>query len=259
MGQPMFEPTRMQILTAPHPTHRLDSRDVDLGPAGVYRLFTALPKAEAAAGWPSLWLLDGNAAFDRLPPDLLARHPGLAVVGLGYPTDMPFDTTRRALDYTPPPLRPDPKRPERMVGGAGDFLPRLTGPLRDAVESGGHFDPNRRMLAGHSYGGLCAIHAMSGDSGFARFAAISPALWLAEDLTPPPGLPLSVIVGDRERERGAVADPEKPHHCVPAQAESFVIRAGAQGRDVRLHILPGADHGATLAEAQPLLMAQAQQ
>ncbi|WBU63983.1 alpha/beta hydrolase [Paracoccus aerodenitrificans] len=255
-AQPMREPTEMRILQAPHPTHRQEVFDVPVPDAQDYRLFRALPRTDPEKqGWPSLWLLDGNAAFDRMNPDLLAQFPDLAVIGIGYPTNLPFDTTRRALDYTPPPLRTDPRRPERQVGGADLFMARLSGVLRQRAEADARFDPSRRMLAGHSYGGLFVLYALStSGSGFSRFAAISPALWLTGTEEFSEFSRLTVIVGDSERERGALADPALPAHRIPAPAQRLVARAKAQGEPVSLHVLRGMQHGETLAGAHPLLM-----
>ena len=53
-------------------------------------------------GWPVLYLLDGNAAFDFLTPDHLAQAEGLALVGIGYDTDRQFAREQRTFDFTAP-------------------------------------------------------------------------------------------------------------------------------------------------------------
>ena len=64
-------------------THELSQKVVAEGPG--HRLFVATPKGPAPArGWPVLYMLDGNAAFDFLTPGDLAMAPGLAIVGIGY-------------------------------------------------------------------------------------------------------------------------------------------------------------------------------
>lgn len=255
LAQPRFDPIRLHLFDDPHPTHRLDDRLVDLKDGSRYRLFRAIPKsAPPPGGWPVLWLTDGNAFFDRLPADLLARFPQLVIVGVGYDTDLPFDGEARARDYTPPPLRPDPKRPERMVGGAETFLGRITGPLRDLAEDGLQIASRRRTLAGHSYGGLFAIYARAKDSGFSRFCAASPSFWLVPDMPPVGDQPLTIFVGDEERERGRLTDPEAPAFQVPEQTRRFVQTARAAGQDIDLVVLPGMQHGATLAGALPEIL-----
>lgn len=92
--RPMFEPEDIKTLSQPHLTHELNSRDIEVDEGVIYRLFTAYPKETAQPDeWPSFWLLDGNAVFSRLSPDLSANHPRPAIIGTGYPTDLPFDTT----------------------------------------------------------------------------------------------------------------------------------------------------------------------
>ncbi|WBU54439.1 alpha/beta hydrolase [Paracoccus sp. SCSIO 75233] len=258
VAQPVFEPITLSLFEKSHPTHRLDDRLLDLPDGRRYRVFRAIPKAEPPAdGWPVLWLTDGNAFFDRMAGELLARYPGLMIVAVGYDTDLPFASTERALDYTPPPLRPDPKRPERMVGGAAAFLARLNGPLREFAEENLPVDPHTRCLGGHSYGGLFAIYARGQQSIFSRFCAASPSFWLHPDMPAAGDAPLTIYVGDQERERGRLTDPRNPAFQVPKQTRDFVDRAAALGQDVSLSILPGLTHGQTLAGALPDMMSLA--
>ena len=71
-----------------------------------YRVWTAVPnKAPPAAGYPVLYMLDGNAVMDKLSDAFLqqlsAGSPPV-IVAIGYQTALPFDTAARAWDYTPP-------------------------------------------------------------------------------------------------------------------------------------------------------------
>lgn len=62
-------------------------------------------KAPPAAGYPVLYMLDGNAVMDKLDDaflqQLFAGSPPV-IVAIGYQTALPFDTAARAWDYTPP-------------------------------------------------------------------------------------------------------------------------------------------------------------
>ncbi|SIT13321.1 alpha/beta hydrolase-fold protein [Paracoccus saliphilus] len=149
------KPPEYHVFDNPPETHALSRFDIVVDGRG-YRLFLAVPKAIAPPeGWPSLWMLDGNAVFDRIHADHLTRHSGLVIIGVGYPVDRIFDTTARALDYTPESLVSNPEEGRgRETGGANAFRARLTGALREAVEAECPLDPLRRVLWGHSYGGL---------------------------------------------------------------------------------------------------------
>ena len=88
----------LEILTAPVSSHVITSRVLPRETCGpdapevpATRLFLAVPKAPAPErGWPILYLLDGNAAFDFLTAALLEGAPGLIVAGIGYDTDKQF-------------------------------------------------------------------------------------------------------------------------------------------------------------------------
>jgi predicted alpha/beta superfamily hydrolase len=161
-------------------SHTLNRFPFTTADGSEYQIFRANPRGPApAGGFPVLYMLDGNAAFEALDAELLKGIPGLVVIGVGYNTDLVFETTRRALDYTPPPgggaPAVDPRRRERPAGGAPLFLPRLAGELRGAAEAGLAIDGARRTLWGHSYGGLFTFYALlHAPDGFARYAAISP-------------------------------------------------------------------------------------
>ncbi|MEF9604585.1 alpha/beta hydrolase, partial [Paracoccus sp. PXZ] len=91
----------LRIFQTGAPTHALSQKVVAVGPG--YRLFLAVPKAPAPArGWPVLYMLDGNAAFDFLAAEHLALAPGLMIVGIGYDTDRQFARELRTLDFTAP-------------------------------------------------------------------------------------------------------------------------------------------------------------
>ncbi|WP_295044819.1 alpha/beta hydrolase-fold protein [uncultured Paracoccus sp.] len=233
-----------------------------------HRLFLAVPRgAPPAAGWPILYLLDGNAAFDFLTPDHLAAVPGLMLAGIGYDTDRQFAREQRTLDFTAPEgpgdgIRPDPVHPGRLAGGAAQFLDRLTGPLRAAAEAAAPVDPTRRTLWGHSFGGLFTLYALLTRPGaFARFAAISPSIWWDEALirrvadgagrlaSPPP---LLVALGDREKRSGSDGPP--PDGPAPATMRFVADLRDRNGLSPQVHVLPGLVHIQTIAGSLPLAL-----
>lgn len=255
------------------PSHRLTQRTVAVGPG--HRLFIATPMAAPPpGGWPVLYMLDGNAAFDFLTPGDLAQAKGLVVIGVGYDTDRQFARELRTLDFTAPDptaagaqgdgLRPDPVHEGRMAGGAALFHDRLTGPLRAAAEEGLAIDPARRTLWGHSFGGLFTLYALlARPQGFARYAAISPSIWWDEPLirrvaqaASPAALPLLMALGDREKRSGTDGPP--PDAPAPATMRFLDDLRRHPGHQAQVHVLPGHAHIQTLAGSFPLVWPFAQ-
>ena len=156
------------------------------GPAGspnhVIRL--AWPRGPApSGGYPAVHLLDGRAAAMVLDAPMLAELAaagGPAIVTHEYDTDTRFATLERTRDYTPPDAAGRPlDDPRGRPGGQVDaYLDLLTGHILPRAETLAPLAPGRRLLWGHSYGGLCVLQAaLVRRSGFARFTAASPALW----------------------------------------------------------------------------------
>lgn len=253
----------LQIFQTDLPSHRLVQKTVAVGPG--YRLFIAVPKADPApGGWPVLYMLDGNAAFDFLTPADLAQAAGLVVVGVGYDTQRQFARELRTLDFTAPEgpgdgLRPDHVHEGRTAGGAGLFHDRLVGPLRTAAEEGLPIDPTRRTLWGHSFGGLFTLYALlARPDGFARYASISPSIWWDEGLirrvaqaAHPASLPLLMALGDREKRSGTDGPP--PDGPAPATMQFFDDLRAHPGHKAQVHVLPEHAHIQTLAGSFPLL------
>lgn len=261
------KPAELLILQADLPSHHFDVLHSPEGPG--HRLYRAIPRGTPpAGGWPVLYLLDGNAAFDFLTADMLAEAPGLVVIGVGYDTERQFARERRTLDFTPPESpgvgpSPDHVHEGRMAGGAEDFHARLTGPLRTLAETGLTIDPRRRTLWGHSFGGLFTLFALLGQPhGFARYAAISPSIWwdearirrIANDCTrmdnPPP---LLVALGDREKRSGSDGPP--PDGPAPATMQFITDLKAHPGIHTTPHVLPGLIHIQTIAGSLPLTLA----
>ncbi|RJL11896.1 alpha/beta hydrolase [Paracoccus siganidrum] len=256
----------LRIFEGDPPTHRLSRKVVDCGPG--HRLFLAVPRCNAPqGGWPVLYLLDGNAAFDFLTPEHLAMAPGLVLAGIGYDTDRQFARERRTMDFTAPDgpgdgIRPDPVHPGRMAGGAALFLDRLTGPLRAAAEEGLAIDPARRSLWGHSFGGLFTLYALLvRPRAFARYAAISPSIWWDEPLIRriadaagrmQDAPPLLMALGDREKRSGSDGPP--PDGPAPATMQFAADLRDRQGLAPQLHVLEGAIHIQTIAGSLPLAL-----
>lgn len=266
-AQPVPTVATYPLAADPPPTHAIDRQDIETG-AGPCRLHRALPVGEPpAAGWPALWMLDGNAAFNRLPAALLASFPGLAVVGVGYPVPGEFAARERARDYTPAAAGPaaDGRHPDRVTGGDGVFRAALLGPLRAAAAAGTRLDPARATLWGHSYGGLFTLATLFATPGaFAAWVPVSPSTGFGDgvlarlaDAAPP--VPsgrtrVLILVGGSEGRSAAAAAEPRPSPATLALAARLAERPDL---DVEVRVLAGLGHGATLAASFPDALATA--
>lgn len=259
-------PVSFPLFDAPPPSHALSRFDLTLGDRS-YRLFRALPTAPApAAGRPSLWMLDGNAVFSRLTADLLAAHPGLAVVGIGYPVETAHDSLARSLDYTPP-APGSAEAARRPIGEDAAFRARLLGPLFAAGAEGAELDPGVRSLWGHSYGGLFTLSTLFAEpDAFAGWIAVSPSTGFgggALEKLEAAARPVShgkakalILLGDSELRRGA-AEPEGGRRPSPSTMAMAGRLAARPDLDLRLRVLEGLGHGATFAASFPEALALA--
>lgn len=241
-----------------------------------YRVQLAIPRRAAPpAGFPVLYLLDGNAAFADLTADQLAaldaQDRPLVIAAIGYDTELRFDVLARAFDYTPPAsdgadLKDAQGRP---AGGAEAFFDLIETRIKPAVQARAAVDPQRQALWGHSYGGLFVLHALLRHPGaFQTYIAADPALWwrngllLREepDAAPLPAgsaLRLRVITG--QGARGDAAGPpgtdaatvqrmrQARGSAPPDAARQFVARqAQRPGLQATLTEFPGVAHGPLL-------------
>ncbi|MEF2073413.1 alpha/beta hydrolase [Consotaella aegiceratis] len=264
------------FMTQPQ-SHRLDRFFVAEGDRR-YQIFRAIPRqSKANDAHPVIYMLDGNAVFDRLTAEILEQVPGLAVVGIGYDTPLLFDADQRTLDYTPPlgsdgPV-PDPTSPGRLSGGADAFLARLKGPLQQAAEADLAVDAGRRALWGHSYGGLFALYCLLRQpTAFRRYAAISPSITWGDDVLEPlmaiprraddePAREVLIAYGDSERRLApGEARPAKPSvnaEHVERQGTFAARLAETANATVRTEQLTGLGHGETFAASFAMALALA--
>lgn len=239
-----------------------------------YRVWIAIPEQPAPrAGYPVLYLLDGNAALGALQDaqlaDLARRGPPVLVF-IGYATDLRFDATARAYDYTPPlpggePVIDDIAR-QRRGGGADVFLDLIEQRIKPLVQAQAPIDRQRQSLWGHSYGGLLTLHALfTRPASFQRFIAADPSLWWqggfilqeAQVFTAnPQPFDLTLLTGGAVRERppaGNDADPQvrarrEAVAALPANAaEQLAEQLAISGHGpVRFRRYPDLSHGPML-------------
>ena len=150
-----------------------------------YRLWVGKPDRPApAAGFPVLWMLDGNAALGALDSaqlNTLAAGQAPLLVAVGYQTEQRIERAGRTYDYTPTiPGLAEQRDPltGQPSGGVDAFLDLLTHRMRPMVAGVAPIDLQRQTLWGHSYGGLAVLHALFTRPGaFSDYAAASPSLW----------------------------------------------------------------------------------
>ena len=253
-----------------------------------YRVRVAIPLAPPpAGGFPSAFLLDGNAALMEVDAGLLAaladapRPPVVAFVG--YDDDLRINAEGRAFDYTPRRPGGDAAQVDtlgnRRTGGADAFLSLLTDAVLPQVAALAPLDPGRQTLWGHSYGGLFVLHALfTRPAAFDRYVAVDPSLWWGDGLllkeesraqALPSGVAVRILAGEGARRASAPhrAKPTdtRPGHDSDAMrraraaapsdaAPRLVARLQAAGADATYRPLPGLSHGDTLGASLPIVL-----
>ncbi|TCB76693.1 alpha/beta hydrolase [Acinetobacter sp. ANC 4173] len=151
-----------------------------------YKVWLGLPR-QATGASPALFMLDGNSVMSYLSEDVLqqlATREAPVLVAIGYDTNLPFDTTARALDYTPTDetgkITADPRQPERLSGGSAEFRKVLLSQIQPWVAGQAQLDPQRQALWGHSYGGLFVLDSLMHAQYFSHYFAASPSLSWAD-------------------------------------------------------------------------------
>lgn len=164
-------------------THQLVSKDGHR----TYRIELSIPrKPPSRAGYPVLYMLDGNAAMATLNEHDLASISDInppVLVAIGYDTPGRLDVNARSYDYTPPVLENGkpvqaPTVRGRVGGGADIFLDFVNTQIKPLVRARVNIDSSRESLWGHSYGGLFALHVLfTQPHAFARYIMGDPSAW----------------------------------------------------------------------------------
>jgi predicted alpha/beta superfamily hydrolase len=167
--------------------HLIDSHST----GRTYRITVSLPLGYAASPdedwpfnrentfdqWPVVYVLDGNWYFGLVtdlirPTRWCGSMTDAIVVGIGYPEGKdPVESFRISFarrDHDLTPIRDEAveqsmeKSQKRPVpnGDAGNFHKFIRDELIPFVEKTDRADPSRRILLGHSYGGLFGLHGL---------------------------------------------------------------------------------------------------
>lgn len=129
-------------------------------------------------GLPLVVFMDGDYSFEfaaaaykrlRASKDI----PEALIVGIGYGRSFNEPGNHRGRDYTPTYSEEEPES-----GGAQAFLEHLTGPLWCELQRRYEPAPDKRFIAGHSLGGLLALHALFQEQPFFNGALVgAPSVW----------------------------------------------------------------------------------
>ena len=170
----LASPAMAQVVP-PH-VEQLDLESAKLGEARHVFVVTPASYAGSTTRYPVLLLLDANdqpqfsAAVSNIA--FLASRgavPELIVVGIPNGKDRTRDLTPVATGAT--------KKAFPTAGGATPFVGFLTNEVLPLVRSKYRTLPST-ILAGHSFGGLIAVHAAAANPGaFNGIVAMSPSLW----------------------------------------------------------------------------------
>jgi predicted alpha/beta superfamily hydrolase len=203
-----------------------------------YRVWVGVPKRAApAAGYPALYMLDGNAVLAALDDQLLGQVHGDALpvlVLIGYAVNARFDVVARAYDDTPR-LRLGAPVGARPSGGADQFALLIEQQVKPAVAALAKVDLQRQTLWGHSFGGLFALHVLfTHTHDFQAYAVADPSVWwdngvlLGEQrkLPPPNRVRLLMMRGTASKVgRGPAGASEVPPEAARQLAERLAGRA----------------------------------
>jgi len=238
--------------------------DIDSPSGQPFRIFLHVPPGEPPpGGWPMITVLDANAVMGLVVDTIrvlafLPREAGIrsaaVVAGIGYRTDGPYDLVRRTFDLTPPPGRDIPGtegRPDARTGGADELLDFIEGTIKPLAARAAPIDPSRHALLGHSFGGLCALHALfTRPEAFRDYVGGSPAIWWEESALlrsatrfiarPDRPAPRRLLMTVGEHEQSLA-----PWHDPAWRPRMEMMRMVDQARDLadRLRPLPGLELG----------------
>jgi predicted alpha/beta superfamily hydrolase len=143
-----------------------------------YRVQVSVPDAPAPKdGYPVLYVLDGNgwfgAAVDVARMREYEKLLPTIVVGIA-PAGKAFFDVARSYDFTSPGTS-DPDFDGIPLGGADEFLGFIDGVVKPWIGARYRVDAHRRILFGHSMGGMFVLHALFKSPGsFDVYLAASP-------------------------------------------------------------------------------------
>jgi predicted alpha/beta superfamily hydrolase len=241
-----------------------------------FAISVALPSSYSSRPrtfYATIYLLDANFHFGLVTE--LTRYmaldgelPETLVVGVGYPSRRSLKATSdrafllRSYDLTP--IRDLSE--ETMVGkwlkvkkvatgGAESLVSMLRDQLMPFIERRYRSDSTRRVIVGHSFGGLFTLHALFSDHRlFKGYVAASPSLWYGERIMfrreedyagHHSRLPVHLFLaaGDREDEANHQMASNVVHFAAKLRSRRYA------GLQLSTALLPDCGHSASVASA----------
>lgn len=207
-----------------------------------YDLYIKLPPGYRSAEnrdrrYPVIFFNDGGynwltaVGATRAPVSLGGYEPAI-LVGLSYAKGE-GSVASRVRDYTP---TDNPEWPRFKTGGAADYLTFIKEEVITFVESEYRADADRRMIVGHSLGGLFGAYVLLTEPGlFSDYILSSPSLWFHNEVIF--DIEAEVATADRDiRGRvfisiGSTETPEinGSQNDMVGQAKSFAKRLRSRG------------------------------
>ncbi|OGN74855.1 MAG: hypothetical protein A2X25_15515 [Chloroflexi bacterium GWB2_49_20] len=157
------------------------------------------PFDKPLTAWPVVYLTDANWYFGMVTDIVRSmawcgRTTDAIIVGIGYPEEESLRETwrkgvaGRTQDLTPMHSEKSDKYNSEWLqldvntGGGGKFYKFIKQELIPLIDQEYRTDPAKRILAGHSHGGLFSMFAMFQEPGlFSSYIASSPSLNFADN------------------------------------------------------------------------------
>ncbi len=211
-------------------------------------------------GFPILYVLDGDAYFAgysdaaRISDLYGGPNAPAIVVGIGYAGGAKAAIDGRRRDFGSSALTSAGTPVEaKSARGSDAFLEVLRSELNPLVSRRAKVDPNRRVLIGHSLGGLFAVHVLLTDPGaFSTYVVLSPSIWSDDGavLRELPGFEdhLSQLKTEPSVFIGVGGGEEKPmadDHRMVSNAKELVLQLRRRMRPstrIDFHVFDGEPH-----------------
>ena len=237
------------------------------------RVRVSMPEqAPPAQGYALMLMLDGLAVEPLTARYRAASaHEAIVFVFISHVAQGDAAKAARVYDYTPSlpgqPEPPDPRVPHWANGGADRMLAWIEGTVLPWVQAAYPIDPRRVTFYGHSYGGLCVLHALARHAvSCTRYIAVSPSVWWQQGAiartfdgwtVPPTRSPdVLMLVGSREawhpNPTGPDGSPASRRNGISTltAARDLAERLGrCPGVQSRFDVIEDATHHTMLAES----------